>query len=188
MRLSLAMLAVLAVTSAPPAFAGGCDEGELGLMGCEVPDKNLNFDGTGWVLCGAPRDERANSFTALHYIYDKSGTREFSYPPDPNDGKDHFFSHHYKERGLYRFRIRFESGPYTYQIYMNERPPPSDPGEAPSVDSGVRVYKGKKIVSDRACGEDPRPYLAYIMRSTACDMKNPLGRKACVEDHVPELK
>ncbi len=186
MTVRFAVLAFLSIWSAVPALASGCDDGEQPLMGCEIADAKGGYDGTAFMLCGIP-PESGEKWTGLHYVFDRAGVREFSYPSNPAQARPVFFSHHIKFQGLYRFRVRFENGGYTYEIYVEENPPPTDPDEIQSVDAGVRVFKGGKMVGGEICGESPNPFYSYILQSTACDLKTPYGEEVCGE-HPLDVK
>jgi hypothetical protein len=166
--------------------ACACDTDEATLFGCETLDAKGELTGNGISICGGHPDD-GTEWPTMRYVYDTPKGVELSYPADPADGKTKLFFHHYFKSGLYHARVRFENGGLTYEVHFDDNPPSQDPDEIVGPDAGVRVMKGKTVLSDIACGERPASYFDDIRKGTACDMDNPFGQSACAAD-APEVK
>lgn len=180
---------VLLLAAVPSAMA--CDDGDQPLFACQVFEKGTaDPDATqsGFSLCGGHEDGDLENWTRVYYEYWTAKGVELRFPAGPAKGKPQFFTHHYSEHGLYRFRTRFKNGGYKYVLYLDESPAATEPDTINGPSAGVEVWKGKTRVAVHDCSERPETYFAYIQRATTCDLDNPKHELACDEDHVPELK
>ncbi len=185
-RNALLALAAVLISSSP---AAACDEGDQALFSCRVLEDGKEPDESqkGFSLCGGSGTAGTEWQRVYYEFWNEKGT-EFRYPGNPEKGKALFFTHHYKEHGLYRFRTRFSNGGYTYVLYLDEAPAATEPDTINGPTSGVEVFKGKKSVAVHDCAEAPETYFTYIQRATSCDLENPLGKAACTEGRAPDLK
>ncbi|MFT3989060.1 hypothetical protein [Aestuariivirga sp.] len=150
------------------------------LFGCATTNEQ-RFVG----ICGVT-DEQGNT-TGLRYVYRTERGEELSYPENPADSRKLlFFSHRFKAH-LYEANVRFMRGGYTYHVFFRDNPPSTEPDTVTGPDAGVEVTaRSGKRVALIECGERPASYFDEIRRLSACDIRNPLGEKACAQD-APEV-
>ncbi|WP_373503961.1 hypothetical protein [Aestuariivirga sp.] len=169
---------------APPALA--CGDGEVVLFGCQTLDTTHDLSDNGIAVCGGEPDADGR-YTTIHYEFTTTRSVELSYPVNPAEGRSQLFFHHYFEGGLYRARLRFKNGDYSYKIFFDANAPSTEPDEVTGPTAGVEVRKGSKLVAEISCGERPASYFDDIRQATSCDTTNPYGEKACASDG-PEVK
>jgi hypothetical protein len=179
----LAALCAAAIAG-PAAFA--CSDDERPLFGCQTLDAKGELSENSISICGVESDDQMGS-KSMRYVYETPKGEELSYPPDPAEGRAKLFFHHYFKAGLYRARVRFENGGYSYRVFFDDTPPSTEPDTVNGPDAGVEVLKKGKVIARISCGERPASYFEDIRRGTACDLQNPYGEKACGEN-APELK
>ena len=175
------MLAAAAMLACAAAPALACEEGEVPLFGCQTFDVSGAFSDNAFAFCAGNPDSKGDYQSIAYESWTPAGV-ELVYPENRADGRTHLFFHHYFESGLYRARIRFESGGYTYRAYYDDNPPGTDPDDIVGPTAGVQVLKDGRVLEDIACGERPSSYFDEIRKATSCDTTNPHGEKACAAD------
>ena len=180
-HLPLVLIALGTQFAAAPGFAAACEGSEQYLFSCGTADAQGQYRDEGPAICGTQTPD-GMGWETMRYVYESEKGVEFSYPPDPHDGKTKLFFHHYFAAGLYHARVRFENGGFTYQVHFDDTPPSKDPDTVNGPEAGVRVLRHGKVVADIACAERPASRFDDIRQGTACDRKNPYGEKACQPD------
>jgi len=146
------------------------DDRSYPMFSCETdrPGKFIQIRGV--------EQEHNQPWTDIQYTFGRDHhAPEMVYPLDASKGaKSLFFSHEYRDHGAdYYVSIRFSTGGYTYRVFCH-----TGKGGA-----GVTVSDSRgKEISTIPCIERPTIYAAYLQRTLACDLKNPVGKAACGEN------
>jgi hypothetical protein len=114
-------------------------------------------------------------WTDVQYRFGYEGKAEMVFPDDATLGAQSiFFSHEYRNKGVYRVTLRFVRRGFTYRVFSNAI------GERGDGDAGVIVTdRAGRVRSRISCIERPYMFPGYLQRTLACDLKNPHGRAAC---------